>query len=414
MRIIYITVTLPFGSREAFLLAEIEELLAEGNSIKIVPMNPSETVTHGNALPLVQHAARENFISPAIIGSALRMVLRHPLRTLAAAASLFQSRSLKILAKNLAVFPKALWVAKVAEDFGAEHIHAQWAGCSSTLALVASRVTSIPWSFTAHRWDIPENNLLALKIASAAFARGIDDGGVADLRRYAPGYAHRVVLLHVGVKIPTGAPKIDRNGGTFRILVPGLLVPKKGHTYLIDALRVLASRGIDVHADFAGDGPLENEIRAQVILAGLQDKVNLLGLAPHEKLMRGLAQGRWDAVVLPSIAENTYKEGIPVSLTEAMSRNVPVISTETGGIPELLRDGAGLLVPERNSEALADAIESLISDNALYKKIATAGRRRVEESFAVTTTTRELLGLMMSAKANDRSLNRENHQFVGV
>ena len=169
-----------------------------------------------------------------------------------------------------------------------------------------------------------------------------------------------------------------------------------------------------MHADFAGDGPLENEIRAQVILAGLQDKVNLLGLAPHEKLMRGLAQGRWDAVVLPSIAENTYKEGIPVSLTEAMSRNVPVISTETGGIPELLRDGAGLLVPERNSEALADAIESLISDNALYKKIATAGRRRVEESFAVTTTTRELLGLMMSAKANDRSLNRENQQFVGV
>src|ERR1700694_3660511 len=110
MKIIYITVAIPFGSREAFVLSEIEELLSGGNSIKILPLNPRETVTHGNALPLVQYTARENVISPAIVGSALRIALRHPLRTLAAAACLFQSRSLKILAKNLVVFPKALWV----------------------------------------------------------------------------------------------------------------------------------------------------------------------------------------------------------------------------------------------------------------------------------------------------------------
>jgi glycosyltransferase involved in cell wall biosynthesis len=414
MKILYITVTLPFGSREAFLLAEIEELLSTGNSIKIVPLNPREAVTHGNALPLLQHTTREGVISAAILRGARRMAVTHPLKTLAAALSLLRSRSLKILAKNLLVFPKALWVAKQAEDFGAEHIHAQWAGCSSTLALVANRLTSIPWSFTAHRWDISENNLLASKIASATFARGIDEDGVAELRRCADGNAQKVVLLHVGVNISTGARQTDRKGRPFRILVPALLVPVKGHTYLIDALRILASRGVEVHADFAGDGPLENEIRAQLANADLQDKVDLLGFAAHEELMHGLAQGRWHAVVLPSIVEKSLKEGIPVSLLEAMSYYIPVVSTETGGIPELLRGEAGLLVPERDPVALANAIQRLISDNALYEELATAGRTRVEESFAVGATIHDFLGLIVSEKINKQSVDRETEQFIGV
>jgi glycosyltransferase involved in cell wall biosynthesis len=81
---------------------------------------------------------------------------------------------------------------------------------------------------------------------------------------------------------------------------------------------------------------------------------------------------------------------------EAMAHGVPVVSTDTGGIPELLDGGAGIMVPERNPSALADALEKLICDEVLCASIGQAGRRRIEADFAVEQTTR-----MLSARLSE-------------
>jgi glycosyltransferase involved in cell wall biosynthesis len=83
-------------------------------------------------------------------------------------------------------------------------------------------------------------------------------------------------------------------------------------------------------------------------------------------------------------------EGIPVSLLEAMSVGVPAIGTETGGMPALLGEGAGLLVPERDAEALASALERVLVDEELRAELGAAGRRRVEERFDVEVVAAEL------------------------
>ena len=85
---------------------------------------------------------------------------------------------------------------------------------------------------------------------------------------------------------------------------------------------------------------------------------------------------------------------------EAMAYGVPVVSTSTGGIPELLRDRAGLLVPPKDPTALADAIERLLGDDGLQGQIRTVGRRRIEEEFAVNGV---VVSLMKEIEADSRN-----------
>jgi glycosyltransferase involved in cell wall biosynthesis len=96
-----------------------------------------------------------------------------------------------------------------------------------------------------------------------------------------------------------------------------------------------------------------------------------------------MSGGRWDAAVLPSVITGSgVQEGIPVSLVEAMARGLPAVGTESGGIPELLRDGAGIIVPPADSEALAEALATLAGDTALRATLAARGRKRVEDEFS--------------------------------
>ena len=177
------------------------------------------------------------------------------------------------------------------------------------------------------------------------------------------------------------------------IVVAANLLEVKGHTYLLEALRLLADRGVRAQLDLAGDGPLRGELVDKVRALRLEDRVTFLGLLAHEKLLRQLEAGRWDVLVLPSVVTGAGDaEGIPVALMEAMSYRVPVVSTATGGIPELFEGvEEAPLVPPKNAAALAEAIERLVKDPRLRDRLAETGRRRVEESFAIERVVEELV-----------------------
>ena len=99
-----------------------------------------------------------------------------------------------------------------------------------------------------------------------------------------------------------------------------------------------------------------------------------------------------DCTILPSIDLGAGEhEGIPVALIEAMGYGIPVISTSTGGIPELLSDGAGILVPHKDPVALADAIKSLLNDARLGKQLSYAGYKRVIDEFSIEPIVRKLV-----------------------
>jgi colanic acid/amylovoran biosynthesis glycosyltransferase len=171
-----------------------------------------------------------------------------------------------------------------------------------------------------------------------------------------------------------------------RLVFAANLLEVKGHVYLLEAVRLLSDRSVHVQLDLAGDGPLHQALASKVETLGLGEQVTFLGLVAHEKLMRQLEAGRWDMLVLPSVVTDTGdKEGIPVALIEAMSYRVPVVATATGGIPELFQGMHGaplVLVPPEDPAALAETIERLIKNREVRDRLAEAGRRRVEESFA--------------------------------
>lgn len=385
MKVVYVTSTLPHGSREAFLIAEIAELERSGHELTIVPMRPRGGIAHEDARPFVDATLALPLISGQILGAAVTEGLMSPVRTLRAFRHVLRSRNAGILVKNLGVFAKGVWLGRRITRLGADHLHAHWASTSSTMALVAAEISGVPWSFTAHRWDIAEDNLLELKAAHACFVRAISERGARSIAGHLATPLPDLHVLHIGIDVP-GEPQRSataRADGALRVLVAADFVPVKGHRHLLEACRILAARTCPVQVDLAGEGPLRAEIARLVVDTGLAGSVTLLGTVPHASLLDDLSKRRWDVVALPSVVAGDVEEGIPVSLMEAMGARVPVVSTRTGAIPELLGEGAGILVPAADPAALADALEALARDPLLRERLAREGHRRVQSDFDV-------------------------------
>jgi glycosyltransferase involved in cell wall biosynthesis len=169
------------------------------------------------------------------------------------------------------------------------------------------------------------------------------------------------------------------------------MIPVKGHKYLLRAMVILKERGVGCELLLAGDGPLRKDLEKMVHSLGVSGTVRFVGRLPHDEVLSLYRSGEIGAVVLPSVDLGAgVHEGIPVSLVEAMAHGVPVISTETGGIPELLAGGCGVLVPPANQKALAASIERVLSDSELRRTLSVEGRRRVENEYAVEKIVDEL------------------------
>ncbi len=386
MRIIYITGCMPFGPAEAFLIDEIRELLVR-HEVLVIPRSPRNLGPH--AAGLVKHTRRENLLSFQVLKYALQVSIRMPGSVAATARSLLRSRSLAIALRNLAVFPKALWLARVAAAWKADHIHCHWAGTTATMALIASELSGIPWSLTAHRSDIVGNNLLTDKAKSAALVRVISEDGRKMLMERGVKSDPKVRVLPMGVRIPPRAGW--KRSETALVLCPADLLEVKGHRFLIKAWRILRNRGIFIELWLAGGGGLKRTLERLVTDLQLRSSIKFLGTMNHSALLKLYEAGKISAVVLASIdLGGGCHEGIPVALVEAMAYGIPVIATTTGGIPELVQPGTGLLVPPEDPTALADAVQQLLQDEILSEQIGRRARQYVAETRDVARIAVEL------------------------
>ena len=256
--------------------------------------------------------------------------------------------------------------------------------------MVASEISGVPSSFTAHRWDIVESNLLGRKARHAPIRRFISKSGLHLAQ--ARGFKQKdidAIVLHMGVRLPLNVAQNMRSSPAKHILCPANLIEVKGHRFLLDAIARLPDGSSELW--LAGYGVLEKELREQVKRLGIEKRVRFLGQLPHQELLDLYRRGEVDVVVLPSLdLGNGLHEGIPVSLIEAMGQRIPVVSTSTGGIAELLGDGAGLLVPPADVGALVDALEGLLGDAEKRRIVGSAGYNRVQSRFSITSITEQL------------------------
>ena len=390
MHLVYVTAAIPLSFDETFVVPEILELQKRGHRVTVVPIRPLRPVFHEDARALTTIA--QPVVSLSIIGKALAEIVRTPALALESALLLATSRNIRVLLKNLAVFLKGLWLARLARQQGVDHIHAYWAGTSATVGLVASIVSGIPWSFTAHNWDIPENNLLYQKAKAAMFVRAIDVRGGQELATYMGIHQHKLCVIHVGVAAPPHGPVTERRSqGPLRVLLGARFDEFKGHRYALEAVARLKAASIDVLLECAGDGSLKTSIEKYASALDVLDCVRFPGVIDHQELLTQLRDHRWDVALLPSLETSESREGIPVFLIEAMAAEVPVVATNTGGIPELLDDGAGVFIPQQDARAIAEALARLAADGDLRRQLAYAGVRRVRNQFTIESTVSVLL-----------------------
>jgi glycosyltransferase involved in cell wall biosynthesis len=383
-KLLYVTSSFPYGVNDRFFAPEVRELVRQGVELRAVPVRPRGPLTTEDAEPL---AVRRPLFDLAILRAAVAETLRSPIAVGRAFACLFGSRAPDVLVRNLAAFPKALWLGRLARSWPADHIHAHWAGPPSTVALIASRVSGVPWSFTAHFADIEANNLLREKSASAQFVRFIAAAMMDLARQTAPGLDEsRWVLVYFGVELPPPREWQASLNDPPVLLMAARFDPEKRHDLLMHATRKLLDEGIDIEVWLAGrGGRLEEETKQLARRLGVDGSVRFQGFVPRATVLEWLAAGQVDVVVLPSDGE-----GLAVSLIEALAHCVPAVGTRVGGVAELLGDGCGEVVPPDDPDAFADAVARLLSSSDLRKGNVRAGRERVVNDFAVASVVERL------------------------
>lgn len=284
------------------------------------------------------------------------------------------------------------------------HLHAHFAHTCTTVTMLASRLTGLPFSFTAHAKDIylrelNLGDLLRVKLNRARFVVTC----TAANQQYLAGMHTRTPIhtIYHGLAIRDFRPTDYASLDVPLILSVGRLVPKKGFPDLIEACRLLRERGCPFTCQIIGGGDLSYQQQLQALIEKhqLQEAITLHPPVTQEQLREILPTAT--VFALPcQIVENGDRDGIPNVLVEAMACGIPVISTEISGIPELIHHNAnGLLVSQRDPLALALALERLLSDAALRQTLGTAGRVTIQQSFDIESNVRKLMTLFQAKES---------------
>lgn len=393
MRLAVVPAKFPYGTKEAYLGTDLEALAPGPEAVFLWPVSPDLRATQR---PAPARTIALPLFGLQTLGLALRECARHPALAAKVALMLASDESAwRVRVKNLAVLPKALALAQRARAERVEHIHAYWLSTPATVAFVVSRLTGIPWSATAHRWDIYEGNMLRAKLQTASFIRTISERGRADLAARVPEFAGRIRTVRLGVPIPAEAAAPGYRSGALHLLCAANLVPVKGHRFVIEALARVRAPGTEVSVTFAGDGPLRAELQALARRIGVADAVIFRGHVDHAHLIAELASGTYDAAILASTEDGDgLMEGVPVALIEAMAFGLPCITTDSGSIRELVNEECGITVPHSDATKLSLAISVLAASPDRRRVLGKHARARVAQLFDRDACVRELVRMI--------------------
>jgi glycosyltransferase involved in cell wall biosynthesis len=293
---------------------------------------------------------------------------------------------------SLVFFFKSVKFAKDMTALRISHIHSQFANHPATAALIISRLTEIPFSFSARGSDIQlDRTMIAEKVRAASIVTCVSEYNrrlILDLCE--PDFAHKVQVVYGGVEVERFKPsRKSLRSGTLKILCIGRFEEVKGHTFLIQACSLLRARAVPFETRLIGDGELQATLIKQAQNAGLGDSVRFLGPCSPDQVIAELK--RTDVTVLPTAPTRDGKcEGIPNVLKEAMCAAVPVVSSRVPGVQELIENGvSGILVTPKNSTELADALEFLFRNPDVAMQMGHAGRCTILRRFNLQQSVRE-------------------------
>jgi len=288
------------------------------------------------------------------------------------------------------------------------HLHAHFCHTTTTVTMFTSQLCGLPFSFTAHAKDIyvrtlNPGDLLQTKMRRAKFVvtcakanqKYLAELGVKDTPIYN-------IYHGLNTRQFTPPATASEEPSPSVLLAVGRLVEKKGFPVLIEACRLLKDRGYQFQCQLiSGAGPYARQVASLIHELGLEDTVVMRPAVTQEELRHVYQQAT--LFTLPcQIAENADRDGIPNVLVEAMAAGLPVVSTNISGIPELIEHGvSGLLTPQKDARALAEAIAELLDKPALRQKLGRAAREKVCRLFDAESNILALHRLFLDCLGGD-------------
>jgi len=380
MRVGYVIKCYPLFS-QTFIVNEILAHEAAGLDLEIFSLRPPRDED--------RHAAVSQVKAPVTYIPGPEVTAAELWSEIAAAA-----RRVPDLGRGLAAFAdeaagdlhQGLVVARLAAERGIDHLHAHFGNVATTVARIGGALAGVPYTFTAHARDIFHEKVdpkkLARKLADAKAVITVSDFNLRHLHGAYGSAASRVSRVYNGLDLNRFAYAEPRQRAPVIVSV-GRLVEKKGFGPLVEACAILARRGCRFHCRIVGGGPLADNLKRQIAGLGLESRVELTGPRPQEEVSRMVQESAVFAAPCV-VGPDGDRDGLPTVLLEAMALGTPCVSTDVTGIPEILRDGdTGLMVPQHDAGMLAEALERLLTDADLRKRLAANARRLMEQEFDI-------------------------------
>jgi glycosyltransferase involved in cell wall biosynthesis len=373
---------------ETFVASEVRALARLGIAVRVEATQPGPGPSANVATGYLLAAPRARRAC-----ALLWLLTRHPRRV---AGDLLGSVRWR-RAEQVHGLPALAVVARRVREAGTVHLHAHFAATAALDALRVARLLDLPYSVTAHAYDIylhPRN--LAEKLRGAAFATSGCAYTVNELRaRVGPPHAGRVHEQVMGVD-PARFRRRTAHADHGHVVAVGRLVAKKGFAHLIEAAALMTGEPLRA-VTIAGDGPLRAELADLVARRGLADVVTLAGPRTPEAV-RALLE-RADVLAAPCVvASDGDRDSMPVVVKEALAMEVPVVASDAVGLPEVVHPAWGELVAPGDPLALAAALERMLGRPAGERAaMGRAGRAWVLEHADVHRETARLVELIAAA-----------------
>ncbi len=396
LQIAYLTGEYPRAT-DTFIQREVAALRALGLKVETCSMRRTGPEHHVGEEQR-QEAARTFHVLEAtrkplhLLSTHLQALVRSPSRYFKTLALAFKTSpgGIKSSLYQLIYFAESAVLARHLRETGATHLHNHIAKSSCTVAMLATALSGIPFSFTLHGPDIffeATHWRLDEKIKRASFVACISDFCRSQAMAFSPPEDwSKLHIIHCGVDPQRYTPTPRPQGA--KLLFVGRLAAVKGLPVLFDALNILNTP--DYSLAIIGDGPDRAMLDRMAREKGLEGAVNFMGYRSQSEVAEMLKDT--DILVLPSFAE-----GVPVVLMEAMAAEVPVVATRIAGIPELVEDRkSGILVAPGRAIELAEAIDAILADPEAASAMGRTGRAKIFAEFDSQAEAARLAHLFQS------------------
>lgn len=381
---------------ESFILNEIYELEKKGHAVAVcaltqadaeiahqeyneldIPIYYIDSISYRDFLDLISPIT----LSPRVLKNTLYRdsPKQHVLRL--------------IQAKRCAEFVEQL-------DWEIDHVHAHFADSRRYGARHLASHLGIPLTVTTHAYDLYEE---PISNCTAPLLSGADR--IITISEYNKRYIRNnftsstpIDVVRAGIRPEKFSPTKDRNEN--RILTVSRFVEKKGLPYAMEAVASVADTHPQIEYHLIGSGPLKEQLQQQAANLEIEEQVRFLGNVTDERLLAEIDEASY--FLLPSIiADSGDRDGIPVSLMEAMAMRTVPISTAVSGIPELIEDQHnGLLVEPEQPEAIRDALLEVLDDAHDFEAYAANARMQVVDNFNIVNEVEKLEKVFQQADSS--------------